>query len=250
MSAIAKSLRMKWENVRAAFSEILDVPKPTLSECLSVLSILSPSFYDFLRDAARFKEAEIDMAALAIAGRPGSPDAAFVTQLITNAVDADKLDYMFRDSHATGVPIGIDLERLLYKLFCIRVGGEHIPEGMQKIFAAADQAVVLATDLSGHQLAYDLAAARSILFERIYLHHKTRAAERVVLSIMAELQMHPIVLLGHDDGYFSSYGGIDLPQVELLRQRQLPERVLAPLSSISTSTPRSGRMGDLYLPQT
>lgn len=214
--------------IRGTVGAILDVPKPSLSECLSLIVIVAPTFTNFLVNTCGYNEGDAAAASLAIAGRPISALRTFVMQLVTNAIDADKLDYMFRDSHATGVPIGIDLERMLYKLFCVEVEGENVPKGLQRLFGSSERALVLATDLPGHQLAYDLAAARSILFERIYLHHKTRAAERLILDFMARSSLHPIDMLGADDGLFSSYSehSDDLSIVSL-RDRHLPRRVFA-----------------------
>lgn len=207
---------------------ILRAQKPSLSECLSLLTILAPSFYHLLTSNAGYAEEDVATAALAIVGRPASNQRAFLMQLITNAIDADKLDYMFRDSAATGVPVGIDLERLLYKLSCIEVSGDEIPRELADMFGVTDPAIVLATDLGGYQLAYDLAAARSILFERIYFHHKTRSAERVVLHLLAQIAPKPLELLAADDGFFAP-SGVNGQKQEVLRlaERRLPRRVFA-----------------------
>ncbi len=212
----------------SGIGEVLGVKTPSLSECLSLLTILSPPLFDLLTSRCGYEESDVVAAALAIAGRPISPDRTFVMQLVTNAIDADKLDYMFRDSHATGVPIGIDLERMLYKLFCVAVRGSMIPRGLQRLFGNEEDAIVIATDLQGHQLAYDLAAARSILFERIYLHHKTRASERLVLDLVQRTNPHPLDLLATDDGVMGGHGiHAEDPTVLSLLNRSLPRRVFA-----------------------
>lgn len=214
--------------LKEAVRRVLRAQKPSLSECLSLLMILAPSFHQLLTVNAGYKEEEVATAALAIVGRPASSRQAFLMQLITNAIDADKLDYMFRDSAATGVPVGIDLERLLYKLSCIEVTGDQIPRALADMFGVAEPAIILATDLGGHQLAYDLAAARSILFERIYFHHKTRAAERVVLRLLEDLGPRVLDLVATDDGFFAPNGpNAEMADVLRLADRRLPRRILA-----------------------
>ena len=220
--------RLEVSGFRDQVALLLPAPRPSLSECLSLAIILSPAFHNLLTTIAHYAPEDVASAALSIVGRPPSARQAFVMQLVTNAIDADKLDYMFRDSLATGVPIGVDLQRLLYKLFCVDVSGPSVPSRLAEIFGAGERTIVLSTDLAGHQLAYDLAAARSILFERIYFHHKTRAAERAVLRLLSRLNPDPVTLLAHDDAYFSPGGPNSAePEVLLLAERRLPRRIFS-----------------------
>ena len=92
-----------------------------LSECLSLAVVLAPSFQRLLTGSAGYESAEVADAALAIVGWAPSADSAFVAQLITNVIDADKLDYMARDAHHAGLPIDFDTERLISKLEALRV---------------------------------------------------------------------------------------------------------------------------------
>jgi HD superfamily phosphohydrolase len=209
----------------------LDVKPPTLSECLSLAIVLAPSFWRFLIEEVRYEPHVVAAAALAIVGRPPSSRQAFVSQMITNVVDADKLDYMFRDSFATGVPLAVDLERLLFKLKCLELDSGEMTDELLKMRDNEDPALVLGVDLAGEQLAYDVAIARTMLFERVYLHHKTRAAERVALRLLGELDPDPADLLAHDDGLFDGLGVAQdhciMPYVRMLRSRQLPRRAYA-----------------------
>ncbi|MDQ3725263.1 MAG: HD domain-containing protein [Actinomycetota bacterium] len=202
-----------------------------LAECLSVCLIATPSFYELLRTEARYEPEEIATAALAIAGTYADPGKYFVSQIISNAIDADKLDYMFRDSLFTRVPLGIDLERLLFKLKCEEVSARDLPvtasRGMQK----DSRPRVLATDISGDSLAYDVSHAREMLYARVYFHHKTRAAERIALQILEQFRPRPEDLLEFDDSYFSEHalaeGGAITASARKLIWRRLPRRGLA-----------------------
>lgn len=218
------------EDWTADVVEVLEVPAPSVAESLSVALVLMPSFAR-LAHRAGYDDTDIATAALAIVGRPPALRSAFIAQLITNVLDADKLDYMFRDAFVTGVPMAVDLERLLYKLKCVSVDARRLPGGLRKLAMADEHAWVLGTDLAGHRLAYDVAVSRSMLFERIYLHHKTRAAERVALRILTTMDMHPADLLKEDDSLFSVYAeglqGDGEKWARALRHRQLPRRVMA-----------------------
>ena len=215
---------------QAEMVTILEVPEPRVAECLSVAVTLSPSFME-LAKMAGYTQTQIATAALAIVGRSPSFRLAFVSQLVTNVIDADKLDYMFRDAFVTRVPLGVDLERLLYKLKCVEVGRDELPGRLNKMASTESCAWVLGTDVSGLRIAYDLAVARSMLFERIYLHHKTRAAERVALAVFDQLALHPADLVTHDDALFSRYSlelkGRARRWATSLGNRRLPHRAFA-----------------------
>ncbi len=204
----------------------LDVKRPSLAECLSLVTILTPSFLSFLTTDGMYSRGEVLAASAAIVGRAASVRTAFVYQLITNIIDADKLDYMFRDGFLTGVPLAVDLERLLYKLKCIELPAASLPDSLAAIQADDEGALVLGIDLTGQRLAYDVTVARTMLFERVYLHHKTRAAERVAMRRLDSFNMAPWWLLAFDDSLFTG----DQPMsatVQMLRTRSLPCRAYA-----------------------
>lgn len=218
--------------LRREVATVLSVPVPGLSECLSLAFAVSRSFHDLLVQAAGYKATAVADAAVAIVGRPPSGDSAFVAQIISNVIDADKLDYMFRDAFVTRVPLAVDLERLLYKIRCLSIGSDKVPEPLKGVCGAGERARVLGMDLAGERLAYDLAISRTMLYERVYLHHKTRAAERVVLRVLCGYRPHPVELLEHDDGLFGEYGPYRVPALDkrligMLVHRQLPRRAYA-----------------------
>ena len=221
----------EWRQIQVEIKGAMQV-RPHLAEVLSLVVVLSPSYSALLTEDAGYSEEDVAAAACCFVGRPPDAGRLFVSQMISNAVDADKLDYMFRDSAATRVPLAVDLDRLLYKLKCLELPAAAIGGIVADVAADGENAIALATDLSGNQLAYDLLAARSMLFERIYLHHKTRAAERIALDIFDKLQMHPVEMLVHDDGLLSRYGlQTHSPEVvsagASLESRTLPRRALA-----------------------
>jgi HD superfamily phosphohydrolase len=234
------------EAIRDDVATTLDVPRPQLSECLSVITIATPCMNRVLEQAG-YKKSEIARAALAIVGRSWSPQEFFVTQIISNVVDADKLDYMFRDGFVTRVPLAVDLERLLYKLEVVQISASRLPAARRGHIHRDDQVLVLGTSVAGDRLAYEVAQARTMLFERVYFHHKTRAAERVALRGLAALKMHATELLAFDDSLFAGYGAVRFPKAladtaERLEDRRLPRRVFA----ISTAFASAQMLEDLW----
>jgi HD superfamily phosphohydrolase len=226
------------EDWTADVAHTLRVSAPSLAELLSVAIVSTPSFRRLL-ETATYSPDEIAIGATAIVGHPVTVRLAFISQLISNVIDADKLDYMFRDGYVTGVPVAVDLERLLFKLRAVEASPEDFVRGSEDsvedvvlaMMAKHDKALVLGTDVTGHTLVYDLAVSRDMLFERVYLHHKTRAAERIALEILHILKLHPADLYQHDDSLFGAYGARRYrrirPLIAMLENRRLPRRAFA-----------------------
>jgi len=53
-----------------------------------------------------------ERAANWIVGRHEQENLEYLTQVINGPFDADKLDYLFRDAHFSGLPLSVDLDRL------------------------------------------------------------------------------------------------------------------------------------------
>ena len=53
--------------------------------------------------------------------------AGYLSGIISGPVDADKLDYVARDCHHSGLPLGIDLTRLISKLEVVVVTPDNAP---------------------------------------------------------------------------------------------------------------------------
>lgn len=215
--------------------------QPKLSELFSFLIIQSKSFKTLLTNHARYSEEDISSVSLAVIG-VATHGREYLVQLISNVIDADKLDYMFRDAMYTGVPLPVDLDRLLYKLRkldqqAVLPGRGDRPE--RKIGG------FLGVGIGGSHLIDDLLLSRRILYRQIYRHHKTLAAERLAIEIMKKLNYGFAELLAKDDGIFlPDFNGHDHTSRLLansLASRNLPRRAIAqsysllPLSSGSAA---------------
>ncbi len=104
--------------------------KVTASEAISILIIQSDAFKTLLArsDMRRFGSKDRRVLAQVCACIAGSktrmaPDC-FMAEIVNGPVDCDKLDYLARDAHMAGVPISLDVHRLLSKLRLVRVERE------------------------------------------------------------------------------------------------------------------------------
>ena len=201
------------ENIRLAFQAAHRTPeKHQLSEITAYLIIGSPAFGDLLEQVQRITNAvggrEIaPRIQAAIIGRPIDNATPLLHEFVTGPFDADKLDYLPRDATMCGVPAVTDVPRLVEKVRAVRVDRERLPAGIKPTVSDSPSGYVLTgIARSGGSTLDELALARVLMFDKVYRHHKVRAAESMVFSLLARLVQiadeHPAVvplLLGDDD---------------------------------------------------
>lgn len=155
-----------------------------------------------------------------IAGIPiqSEPQAVFLAQLISSGLDADKLDYMSREEHFSGIKIEMDLERILNKIGVQNVKNRALQKGLEKysryIKDSKEEYLVLSIERGG-QFAYEeFCVARLALYEKIYLHKKVRAAEQYLGSLLS--------LLAKDQKEFEqAHNWLYLPESVIERQTRV-----------------------------
>lgn len=98
-------------------------------------------------------------------GRLHKPKKAFLDQIISSAVDVDKLDFIVRDTHHTGAEYGyIDIFRIIHALDVLEEN--------------------LAVDLGALSALESLIIARIESFKSIYFHRVGRAAQIMLAMAM------------------------------------------------------------------
>jgi deoxynucleoside triphosphate triphosphohydrolase SAMHD1 len=169
--------------------------RPSASEAFAAVFVQAPAFKEllalpvvgaaFIRDV---DEATRQIASL-ILGGPAVPEAAFLTLLVNGSYDADKLDYMPRDSLMAGVPCPIDVRRVIETVRVVEVPATKLPASYPKWagLVGAETIRVLTLTGSGARVLDELAMARSLLYEKVYFHHKVRALEVMVRRALHEL---------------------------------------------------------------
>lgn len=170
-----------------------------LAEVLAAAIVTSSPFVRFLRELGVPGTSRMDHAvALAtdaarlIFGLPlkGDPSSLFLGQLMSSGLDIDKLDYMLRESHMSGISLGISLEWLLKKLCVCELSSEELSEDLKsrvKDLDASARFYVLSVEKGGQFAFEEFSVARLTLHEKIYLHQKIRAAEVFVKNRLLQL---------------------------------------------------------------
>ena len=159
-----------------------------------------------------------------IVGKTKDPDKKFVAELINGTVDADKIDYLARDAHYTGVPHGrVDIDYLINTLTVRKMMNEYRLVGERK----------------GLESIESLLTSRELMFPTVYAHH-TVVISRAMLTraifyafkenIENEGLDYVLNLSKFDDqsllSFLSSHGGYPAEIVLRLRYRRLFKRAL------------------------
>lgn len=162
------------------------------TELIAVIILLSKPMSDVLTHP-RFgtgvdRPAELPEAIVArILGSRSCLDAGYLSGIISGPVDADKLDYIARDCHHSGLSFGIDLTRLISKLEVVVVTPQNAPNSdlRERAEAAGPQRFydigISQTGLGSYE---QLVITRVLLFDRLYYHQKVRTAEGMVRRLI------------------------------------------------------------------
>ncbi len=157
-----------------------------IAEIFSITIIGSKKFHDYIHSLEVYRPKEIttllENASRFILGLPvkNEPHTIFLTQLISSGLDADKIDYMVREQHYSGIKLEIDLDRILSKLNVFDLDYFELPkhiEYVKKHFDANKKCKVLGFSKGGQFVFEEFCIARLALNVKIYLHQKVRAAE-------------------------------------------------------------------------
>ncbi len=203
------------------YSVFKDVLKVAPAELLSILMILSPSFLKVITHAL-FPVSEKSKLPLIMIGSILGSDryisVPYLAGVVSGPIDADKLDYMARDAHHAGLPIGLETIRLLSQLQIVKVTEENAPtkelrkraRGMKK-----KEYYDLGITRAGLGAYEQMIVGRAILFDRVYYHHKVRSAEAMVrrlidlseLSINGNFTLQQLFPSFSDETFILALGG-------------------------------------------
>lgn len=172
--------------------EFEGVTKIATSEAVAVLFVMSEGMQKVLEHPALGAVNRPKDLAPAIASRIlGSRScltATYLSGVISGPLDADKLDYMARDSLHTGLPIAMDVNRLISKLEVVIVTPDNAPNPDLRQRAEGEprrRFYEMGISLAGLSAFEQMIVGRVILYDRLYHHHKVRAAEALVRSLFA-----------------------------------------------------------------
>lgn len=180
------------------FSKAID-DNVSLHEMISVILVNSPIVKKFLeRIAPSLKDLDIkspddvteitEYISCLILGQANDAKLLPFYQIINGPIDADKCDYLSRDSHATNVPVAVDIFRLIHKL---NVDKGNLPKGFPdtKLWEGNKNEEMYYPTIrsSAVEALNQLFMARSIMYNSVYYHQKVRTAETMFRKVLEEL---------------------------------------------------------------
>lgn len=173
------------EDVYSTFSEMRECIQPlkqfegsSASEVLAHFILTSPPFERFLEEVKEHISLDVSANWLSdvILGRRPDPLNGHHTDIINGPFDADKLDYIFRDGHYSGLPLGVDLDRLWFATEIHVISPEHlkgVKHPMRRLVMAR----------AGINSLEQIVAARMNLTSSLYHHHKVRACDCMLKGV-------------------------------------------------------------------
>jgi uncharacterized protein len=152
------------------------------SEVLAQLILTSEPFKDFLHklEVKTGLGLEADWLAQMITGQLKTSMTGHYQLILNGPFDADKLDYIFRDGHYSGLPLGVDLDRLYLKTEIHIIDQQNIPK-KSPTFTGEMRRLVMARP--GINSLEQIVAARMNLTASLYHHHKIRACDCMLKGV-------------------------------------------------------------------
>ncbi|MFN0197872.1 MAG: HD domain-containing protein [Planctomycetaceae bacterium] len=174
--------------LRTRFSGVTAIAPAEIVASILILSEPLKTVFEHPHFGATTRPAELPLSICArVLGSRDYLDAGYLSGVISGPLDADKLDYMARDSHHAGLPIGLDLHRLISKLEVVTVTAETTanPEMQERARQSPHQRYhEIGISLSGLGAYEQMVIGRVILYDRLYYHHKVRSAEAMVRRLI------------------------------------------------------------------
>lgn len=103
----------------------------------------------------------------------------YLTQMINGQYDADKLDYLRRDSYTAGLALTYDIDRFLYK---IQISPREEKDGNKSIMGRH-----LVIPISGVSAVEEMAFSQLMLASYIYQHQKVLATDALMSDVVEGL---------------------------------------------------------------
>ena len=230
-------------NIKSANKELFGSAQP--HEILSYCIVTSNAFKEYWQEIVDLyshsdnllcdlSQIDMDKVALMILGLKAAKEGypLYLSQIINGPFDADKLDYLIRDSYFSGLVTGLDIDRLFTSL----------DVASEKDHGRGHYGDVLCIDIGGATVLEQIQFNKMLLFSSYYHHHKVRSAFRLLVHILESLCQSDIKIHGLDLKHAPSYlllcdsdllGIVDKSYpddvqhlLSSLRNRHLPKRSL------------------------
>jgi len=175
------------KKISEIFAKHFSSPKKIpFAEIFTIAILGSRRFLNFIKRTDIYTETffkrYLNWSANFILGLPADSDSSsvFLGQIMSSGLDADKIDYMTREQHYSGIRLEIDLDRILSKLQVFSIKPYQVPKQLvhlNKSFNSESEFKILGFAKGGQFSFEEFCIARLALHVKIYLHQKVRAAE-------------------------------------------------------------------------
>lgn len=162
--------------------ELLDEPRFSRSkpsEVFAYLMVTSEAFSKFFECSIKPLTTEVSLQRIAdlIIGQ-ADPGREFAAQVINGALDADKIDYISRDTFYSGISTTIDVDRIFNE-----ISVHDYPTG--------ETTLVVTSSTALERLLF----SKILLYSSIYHHQKVKAADCMVSGLIEYVMETPDVSL-------------------------------------------------------
>ncbi len=134
-----------------------------------------------------------------------------------------------------GVPMPVDVDRLMEKIQVVTVSANSIPEYCEETGVEPDQSIqVLAVQTAGARAFEELVISRFLLYEKLYYHQKIRAVEGAVVNALEILEREQeefrsigtYLQLSDDEFLLQHWPGQSTPSPRLSVARELVSAII------------------------
>lgn len=243
----------------------------SLHEIISTMIVYSPETIRLFKNIScylpntRLKEDKnyLQMAEYIACLIIGSPIDKFIlpySTIINSSIDADKLDYLSRDSACTKVPIAVDIARIIQKLDVVDTKDVLRSPVWNDTSSEANPLKIMAIKSSAKKVFWQLSNARNSLFESVYHHHKVLTAETMFRDALRHLYgkreniNFSEVMLLTDDAFneywkFAPIKSEDVAQEDILAiddtLKRIRERALYKRVAVFSISSLNGQLSDI-----
>ena len=207
----ARAYFCKMTSSEVSLHELFSVMIVNSEETLRLFEILSLNMKSKLTGEEHIRKFAEYISCLII----GVPVDRFIlpySTIINSAIDADKLDYLSRDSACTRIPIAVDIARIIQKLDVVNIERIEFPKIWDELVKDGDKFYLMAIKNSAKKAFGQLWNARANMYDSVYYHHKVLTAEfmfRKVLKCIYEIDNEEnksfTSILGLTDDVFNEY---------------------------------------------
>jgi HD superfamily phosphohydrolase len=150
-------------------------------EILSHLIVTSKTFRNWFREVVVdgcHAEIDLDVVAAMILGKHLDRDKHFLAQIVSSPYDADKLDYIARDSYYCGLALTVDLARFYSMISTAE-------------YALRDQARYRLLVLRSYVPLEQILFSKMTLFGSVYHHPKVKCLDAMLRSLIQHIIENP-----------------------------------------------------------